>query len=151
MLVGRGVECAAVERLLLEARESRSGALVIRGEPGIGKSALLGYAVERAEDLNVLRGVGIESESERPFSALHRLLLPVLDQVGGLPEPQAEALRGACGLSAGHASDRFLIAVGVLSLLAEAAEEQPLLCVVDDAQWLDGATAEALSFAARRL
>lgn len=151
MLVGRGVECAAVERLLLEARESRSGALVIRGEPGIGKSALLGYAIERAEDLRVLRGVGIESESELPFAALHRILLPVLDQVDGIPEPQADALRGAFGLSPGQASDRFLIAVGLLSLLAEAADEQPLLCVVDDAQWLDGASAEALAFAARRL
>jgi hypothetical protein len=151
MLVGRGVECAAVERLLLEARESRSGALVIRGEPGIGKSALLGYAIERAQDLRVLRGVGIESESELPFAALHRILLPVLDQVDGIPEPQADALRGAFGLSPGQASDRFLIAVGVLSLLAEAADEQPLLCVVDDAQWLDSASAEALAFAARRL
>src|SRR4051812_1701712 len=151
MLVGRGVECAAVECLLLEARESRSGALVIRGEPGIGKSALLGYAIERAGDLRVLRGVGIESESELPFAALHRILLPVPDQVDGIPEPQADALRGAFGLSPGQASDRFLIAVGVLSLLAEAADEQPLLCVVDDAQWLDGASAEALAFAARRL
>jgi DNA-binding CsgD family transcriptional regulator len=151
MLVGRGVECAAVERLLLESRESRSGALVIRGEAGIGKSALLGYAVERAEDLRVLRGVGIESESELPFAALHRILLPVLDQVDGIPEPQADALRGAFGLSPGRASDRFLIAVGVLSLLSESADEEPLLCVVDDAQWLDAASADALAFAARRL
>ena len=152
LVVGRGVECAAVERLLLEARESRSGALVVRGEPGIGKSALLGYAIERAEDLRVLKGAsGSSPESELPFAALHRILLPVLDQVDGIPEPQADALRGAFGLSPGQASDRFLIAVGVLSLLAEAADEQPLLCVVDDAQWLDGASAEALAFAARRL
>jgi DNA-binding CsgD family transcriptional regulator len=151
MLVGRGVECGAIERLLLEARESRSGALVIRGEPGIGKSALLGYAVERAENLRVLKGVGIESESELPFAALHRILLPVLDEVDGIPEPQADALRGAFGLFPSQASDRFLIAVGVLSLLSESADEQPLLCVVDDAQWLDGASADALAFAARRL
>lgn len=151
MLVGRGVECAAVERLLLEARESRSGALVIRGEPGIGKSALLDYAVERAADMRVLRGAGIESESELPFAALQGILRPVLDRVDRLPEPQADALRNAFGLSSGHANDRFLIAVGALTLFSESAEEQPLLCVVDDAQWLDGASAEALAFAARRL
>jgi DNA-binding CsgD family transcriptional regulator len=151
MLVGRGVECAVVERLLLEARESRSGALVIRGEPGIGKSALLGYAVEQAEDLRVLEGVGIESESDLAFAALHRILLPVLDEVDRIPEPQADALRGAFGITPGRASDRFLIAVGLLSLLSEAADEQPLVCVVDDAQWLDTASAEALAFAARRL
>jgi ATP/maltotriose-dependent transcriptional regulator MalT len=151
MLVGRGVECAAVERLLLEVRESRSGALVIRGEPGIGKSALLDYAMERADDLRVLKGVGIESESELAFAALHRVLLPVLDEIDGIPEPQADALRGAFGLAPAQASDRFLIAVGVLSVLSESADEQPLLCVVDDAQWLDGASADALAFAARRL
>jgi DNA-binding CsgD family transcriptional regulator len=152
MLVGRGVECAAVDRLLLEARESRSGVLVVRGEPGIGKSALLDYAVERAEgDMQVLRGAGIESESELAFAALHGILLPVLDRVDRLPEPQADALRGAFGLSAGRANDRFLIAVGALSLLSESAEDGPLLCVVDDAQWLDDASAEALAFAARRL
>jgi DNA-binding CsgD family transcriptional regulator len=151
MLVGRGVECAALERLLLEARESRSGALVVRGEPGIGKSALLHYAVECAEDLRLLKGGGIESESELAFAALHRILLPVLDEVDRIPEPQADALRGAFGLSPGRASDRFLIGVGVLSLLSESADEQALLCVVDDAQWLDGASADALAFAARRL
>jgi DNA-binding CsgD family transcriptional regulator len=151
MLVGRGVECAAVERLLFEARESRSGALVIRGEPGIGKSALLEYAVGRADDMRVLRGVGIESESELAFAALHGILRPVLDRLDDLPEPQADALRGAFGMTSGRASDRFLIAVGGLTLLSEAADEQPVLCVVDDAQWLDGGSAEALAFAARRL
>jgi DNA-binding CsgD family transcriptional regulator len=150
MLVGRGVECAAVERLLLEARASRSGALVVRGEPGIGKSALLDYAVERAEDMRVLRGAGIESESELAFAALHRVLRPVLDLLDRLPEPQADALRAAFGLISGRAGDRFLIAAGALTLLSEAAED-PLLCVVDDAQWLDGASADALAFAARRL
>lgn len=151
MLVGRGVECATVDRLLLEARESRSGALVIRGEPGIGKSALLDYAVERAGDMRVLKGVGIESESELAFAALHGILRPVLDRLKAVPEPQADALRGAFGITAGQASDRFLIAVCALSLLSESAEEEPLVCVVDDAQWLDGASAEALAFVARRL
>jgi DNA-binding CsgD family transcriptional regulator len=151
MLVGRGVECAAVERLLLEARESRSGALVIRGEPGIGKSALLEYAVGCADDMRVLRGVGIESESELAFAALHGILRPVLNRLDDLPEPQADALRGAFGMTPGRASDRFLIAVGGLTMLSEAADEQPVLCVVDDAQWLDGGSAEALAFAARRL
>ena len=151
MLVGRGVECATVDRLLLEARESRSGALVIRGEPGIGKSALLEYALEQAEGMRVLRGVGIESESELAFAALHGIVRPVLDRLDEVPEPQADALRAAFGIAPGQASDRFLIAVGALSLLAEAAEEQPILCVVDDAQWLDRASAEALAFVARRL
>jgi DNA-binding CsgD family transcriptional regulator len=135
----------------MEARESRSGVLVIRGEPGIGKSALLDYAVERAGDMRVLRGVGIEYESELAFAALHGILRPVLDRLDDLPEPQADALRVAFGITPGQATDRFLIAVGALSLLSEAADEQPLLCVVDDSQWLDGASAEALAFVARRL
>jgi DNA-binding CsgD family transcriptional regulator len=151
MLLGRGPECAVVERLLDEARQSRSGALVVRGEPGVGKSALLAHAVEQASGLRVLRGIGIESESELPFAALHGIVWPVLDRLEGLPDPQAGALRGAFGLSSARSHDRFLIAVGVLSLLSEAAEESPLLCVVDDAQWLDQASAEALTFAARRL
>src|SRR3954454_8392902 len=151
MLVGRGVECAALERLLHEARESRSDVLVVRGEPGIGKSALLEYAIGRAVDMRVLRGVGIESESELAFAALHGILRPVLDRLDVLPEPQADALRGAFGMAPGRASDRFLIGVAGLSLLSEAAEEQPILCVVDDAQWLGGTSVEWFSFVAPRL
>jgi DNA-binding CsgD family transcriptional regulator len=151
MLFGRGAECTAVENVLVEARQSRSAALVIRGEPGMGKSALLAHAVEHASGMRVLRGVGIESESELPFAALHGIVRPVLDLVERLPELQAAALRAAFGLSAARSDDRFLIAVGVLSLLSEAAEERPVLCAVDDAHWLDHASADALTFAARRL
>jgi len=151
MLFGRGAECTAVERMLLGARQSKSGALVIRGEPGTGKSALLAHAVERARDMRVLRGVGIESESELAFAALHGIVRPVLDRLERLPELQAAALRGAFGLSSSRTEDRFLIAVGALSLFAEVAEERSLLCVVDDAQWLDRGSADALTFAARRL
>src|SRR4051794_20341777 len=151
MLFGRGAECTAVERMLLGARQSKSGALVIRGEPGTGKSALLAHAVERARDMRVLRGVGIESESELAFAALHGIVRPVLDRLERPPELQAAALRGAFGLSSSRTEDRFLIAVGALSLFAEVAEERSLLCVVDDAQWLDRGSADALTFAARRL
>jgi DNA-binding NarL/FixJ family response regulator len=154
VLYGRTAECAAVDRLLEDARSGRSGVLVLRGEAGVGKSTLLGYAAERAADgpegMAVLRAAGIESEVELPFATLHQLLRPLLDRVGRLPEPQAAALNGTFGLAA-TPSDRFLLSVGVLSLLAEAAEERPLVCLLDDAQWLDQASADALVFVARRL
>ena len=141
-----------IDRVLADASGLRSGALVIRGEVGVGKSALLAYAADRAAGkLRVLRGYGAESEAELPFAALHQLTRPVLDHVDRLPGPQAAALRGAFGLATGHGEDRFLIGVGALSLLAEVAEEQPLVCLVDDAQWLDQPSADALSFAAHRL
>jgi predicted ATPase len=166
MLHGRRAECEALERLLADARRSRSGVLVVRGEPGAGKSALLEHAAGRAEGMTVLRAGGVESEAELPFAALHQLLRPVLGLAGRLPEPQAAALGGALGLAADppeHGGsgglkpgppedrDRFLVSVAVLSLLGEAAEERPVLCLVDEAQWLDRSSAEALSFAARRL
>src|SRR5215207_8514877 len=151
VLFGRDAECAAVEGLIAAAGSSRSGALVVRGEPGVGKSALLGHAVERATGMRVLRAGGIEAESELAFAALHQLVHPVLDCVARLAEPQAAALAGALGLSRASVEDRFLIGVAVLGLLAEAAEEMPLICVVDDAQWLDRPSADALTFAARRL
>jgi DNA-binding CsgD family transcriptional regulator len=151
VLFGREAESAAVEGLIARAGSSRSGALIIRGEPGVGKSALLGHAVEQASPMRVLRAGGIEAEAELAFAALHQLLRPVLDRVGHLAEPQAAALAGAVGLSSDSVDDRFLIGVAVLNLLAEAAEEEPLLCVIDDAQWLDGPSADALTFAARRL
>jgi DNA-binding CsgD family transcriptional regulator len=151
VLYGREAECAAVEGLIAGAGSSQSGALVVRGDPGLGKSALLGYATERAARMRVLRAVGIEAESELAFAALHQLVRPTLDLLTRLPEPQAAALGGALGLSRVSVQDRFLIGVGVLSLLAEAAEDGPLVCVVDDAQWLDRPSADALTFAARRL
>jgi DNA-binding CsgD family transcriptional regulator len=152
MLHGRHAECAAIDRLLADAGGLRSGALVVRGEVGVGKSALLAYAADRAAGkLRVLWGFGVESESELPFAALHQLARPVLGHVDRLPGPQAAALRGAFGLATARGDDRFLIGVGVLSLLAEVAEEQPLVCLVDDAQWLDQPSADALTFAARRL
>ena len=128
-----------------------SGALVLRGDPGIGKTALLAQAAERASGFRVIRAAGIEEESELPFAGLHLLLRPALDRIAALPDVQAEALRGALGwprrgrLTASWSGSR------VLSLLAELAADQPLLCVVDDAQWLDRASADALLFAARRL
>ena len=150
MLVGRDAEQRALDALLESARDECSAALVLRGEPGIGKSALLGYAVDAASDMTVLRCVGIEAEHEMPFAGMHQLVRPCLGLVDRLPEPQAAALRGALGLSFDGVQDRFLVSAGLLSLLAEACEQGPVLCCVDDAQWLDRPSAEALVFAARR-
>jgi AAA ATPase-like protein len=127
------------------------GALVVRGEPGVGKSALLEYVVERASGFRVVLATGVQSEMELAFAGLHQLCAPMLDRLERLPGPQREALGTAFGLSAGDAPDRFLVALAVLGLLAEVADERPLLCVVDDAQWLDRASAQALGFVARRL
>jgi DNA-binding CsgD family transcriptional regulator len=150
MLVGRESERSALDALLQSARSERSAALVLRGEPGIGKSALLEYAADSAPDMTLLRCVGIEAEHELPFASMHQLVRPCLDLVERLPAPQAAALRGALGLSFDAVGDRFLVSAGLLSLLAEACESGPVLCCVDDAQWLDPASAEALVFAARR-
>src|SRR5918992_2761300 len=141
---------AAIEGLLEEARDSRSGALVLRGEPGIGKSALLEHAVGRAAGMQVLTATGVEAESELPFAGLHQLLWPVLDRMDGLPAVQRDALRAAFGLSTDGVADRFVVSVAVLALLTAVADDQPLVCVVDDAHWLDRASADALLFAARR-
>lgn len=150
-LVGRDDELRRIERLLAEARAERSGALVVRGEAGIGKSVLLDRAasVAASEGFQVVRGTGVESDSKLAYGGLHQLLFPQLDRLEALPAPQAAALRGAFGLESGEAN-RFLIAAGTLALLADAAEEAPLLCVVDDLQWFDQGSAEALLFAARR-
>src|SRR5919201_5286762 len=150
MLIGREHEQRALDALLQSARDERSVALVLRGEPGIGKTALLGYAADRATGMLVLRRVGIEAEHELPFAGMHQLVRPCLGLVDRLPAPQAAALRGALGLSFDGVADRFLVSVGLLSLLAEACEDSPVLCCVDDAQWLDRPSAEALVFAARR-
>jgi DNA-binding CsgD family transcriptional regulator len=125
--------------------------LVIRGEAGVGKTALLQYCAARADGFRIARIAGVESEMELPFAGLHQLCAPVLDTVGSLPAPQQRALRVALGLAAGEVPDRFLVALGALTLLANVAEEQPLLCFVDDAQWLDGASRQVLGFVARRL
>jgi DNA-binding CsgD family transcriptional regulator len=151
VLRGRQGECEALDGLLEGIRGGESRALVLRGEPGVGKSALLEYVVEQAPDFRVTRAVGIESEMELAYAALQQLCAPLLDQLDRLPDPQRDALATAFGLSAGAPPERFLVGLAVLNLLAEAAEAQPLLCVVDDAQWLDRASAQALSFAAGRL
>jgi DNA-binding CsgD family transcriptional regulator len=148
---GRTSERESLDRLLAKVRGGQSGVLVIRGEAGVGKTALLRHMVAKASDFRVVQVAGVESEMELPFAGLHQLCAPVLSQLGALPEPQRNALSIAFGLASGDAPDRFLVALGALSLLAETAEEQPLLCVVDDAQWLDGASAQLLAFVARRL
>ena len=150
-LRGRRSECAVLGALLTRARGGQSGVLVVRGEAGVGKTALLEYAVESASDIRVLWAAAVESEMEVAFAALHQLCAPILDRLGRIPAPQRDALEIVFGLSAGAPPDRFLVGLAVLSLLSEAAETQPLLCVVDDAQWLDTASAQAMAFAARRL
>ncbi|WP_433330366.1 helix-turn-helix transcriptional regulator [Spirillospora sp. CA-294931] len=152
-LYGRDEERATIDRLISRARDGRSGALVLRGEAGIGKSALLSHAADSAADLKVLRGTGIEFESAMPYAGLHLLLRGHLDRIDALPATQACALRAAFTMADREQSggDRFLVGLALLTLLADLAEERPLLCLVDDAHWLDHASAEALLFAVRRL
>ena len=150
-LLDRESERAVLDGLLEDLRSGRGRALVVRGEAGVGKSALLEYAVRAAADMRVVRAAGVESEMELAFASLHQLCGPLLDRLEGLPVPQRDALEIAFGLRAGAAPDRFLVGLAVLTLLAEAAGEQPLLCLVDDAQWLDRTSAQVLAFAARRL
>src|SRR5262245_29465165 len=151
MLVGRDEECGRIERALESARRGRSAVLLFRGEPGVGKTSLLRYAIERAEAMNVVRAVGVEFEAELEFSGLLELCRPLLDHLDGLPELQARSLRGVFGLDEPDVRDRFAVGVATLSLLAAAAEVEPLLAVVDDLQWLDRPSADTLRFAARRL
>ncbi len=151
MLRGRSAECGVLDGLLEGVRGGRSAVLVVRGEAGVGKTALLDYAVESAPDLRSVRAAGVESEMELAFAGLHQLCGPMLDRLGRLPGPQRDALRIAFGLEAGPAPDRFLVGLAVLSLLSEVAGDQPLVCVVDDVQWLDRASVQILAFAARRL
>ena len=151
MLYGRSEQLAAIDRLLAGMRSGQAGVLVLRGEAGIGKTALLDAAGQRASGARVLRVAGVESEAELPFAALHALLRPALDEVRALSGRQAAALRGALGMAAEAGTDRFLVGLAVLSLLAELAGQRPLLCLVDDAQWVDQASSDALMFAARRL
>ena len=151
MLLGRLPERAALSQLLDAARAGQSGVLVMRGEPGVGKTALLEYAIESSAGLRVARVAGVESEMELAFAALQQFCAPMLDKLAGLPDPQRDALGIAFGLNTGAAPDRFLVGLAALSLLSEVAEQQPLLCVIDDAQWLDRASAQTLAFVARRL
>src|SRR3954465_7654075 len=150
-LRGRRDECAVLDRLLDGARSGRSGALVLEGEAGVGKTALLDYAIASAPDLRVLGAVGVESEMELAFAALHQLCAPVLDRLERLPVPQRDALLTTFGLRAGPVPDRFLVGLAVLSLLSELSDESPVVCVIDDAQWLDRASAQCVAFVARRL
>jgi DNA-binding CsgD family transcriptional regulator len=150
-LLGRDRECAAIDALLADARANAAGALVVRGEAGIGKSALLDYARQHAPPMMILSASGVEAESDLAFAGLHELLRPVLSYLGELPGTQAEALAGALGLAPSPQPDRLLISAAVLGLLSAAAEARPSLCVVDDAQWMDRPSADALVFTARRL
>jgi DNA-binding CsgD family transcriptional regulator len=150
-LHGRRVEREVLDRLLEAVRGGQSRVLVVSGEPGVGKTALLQSAIESAAGFRVARAVGMESEMELAFAALHQLCAPMLHRLDRLPGPQQDALGVAFGLRTGNAPDRFLVGLAVLSLLSEVAEEQPLVCVVDDAHWLDLASAQALVFVTRRL
>jgi AAA ATPase domain len=150
-LIGRHRECEALEQLVAGVRAGRSSVLVLRGESGVGKTALLEHALGVASDCRVVRAAGIESEREIAFAGLHQLCAPMLERLEDLPAPQRDALRTAFGLRDGAAPDRFLVGLAVLTLLSEVAAERPLVCIVDDAQWLDRASAQALAFAARRL
>jgi AAA ATPase domain len=151
MLRGRATECERLDALLTEVRSGRSATLVMRGDSGVGKTALLDYIVGRASECRVARAAGVESEMELAFAGLQQLCAPMLDRLEHLPGPQRDALRVAFGLRDGEAPERFLVGLAVLSLLSEVAEERPLVCLVDDAQWLDRASVQALAFVARRL
>ena len=149
--LGRTSERQRVDGMLAQVRDGQSAVLVIRGEPGIGKTALLRYAARQASGVHVTEVEGVEAEMELPFAGIHRLCAPMFDGLKALAEPQQNALRVAFGLASGVASGTFLVAVAVLNLLCATAEERPLLCLVDDAQWLDAASVQALGFVARRL
>jgi DNA-binding CsgD family transcriptional regulator len=150
-LIGRGAEKQALGEMLDSVRGGRSRALVLRGEPGIGKSALLGYAVAHADDMQVIRMVAVESENHLGFAAVHRLLMPFLPALDRISEPQRRALSVAFGLVSGPHADPFLVGLAALTLLSDAAEARPVLCVIDDAQWLDDESSDVLGFVARRL
>ncbi|HET6865410.1 MAG TPA: AAA family ATPase, partial [Solirubrobacteraceae bacterium] len=150
-MLDRVRECDALDQLVAGTRAGESGVLVLRGEAGVGKTALLERLVATADGCRIARAAGVESEMELAFAGLHALCVPMLDRVGNLPSPQRDALNTAFGLRVDAPPDRFLVGLAVLSLLADVAEEQPLVCVVDDVQWLDRVSAETLAFVARRL
>jgi hypothetical protein len=150
-LVGRRGECEALDHLLADVLAGTSRVTVLRGDAGAGKSALLSYLAERAAGWHVARAVGVESEMELAYSSLHQLCAPMLDHLDGLPAPQRDALATVFGRSTGPPPEPFLVGLATLTLLAEVAERQPLVCIVDDAQWLDQASAQTLGFVGRRL
>jgi DNA-binding CsgD family transcriptional regulator/tetratricopeptide (TPR) repeat protein len=150
-LLGRRSECEALDRLLTDALAGRSRVIIVRGEAGVGKSALLRYLSEQVAGWQVATAVGVESEMELAYSGLHQLCGPMLDRLDRLPVPQREALATVFGQSTGPPPDRFLVGLAALTLFADVAEEQPLVCIIDDAQWLDRASAQILGFVARRL
>ncbi|MEU2014138.1 AAA family ATPase, partial [Nocardia sp. NPDC019302] len=149
--MGRRSECAALEQLVAAVRTGESRVLVVHGAPGVGKSALLEYLEGAAAGLRVLRAVGVESEMELPFATLHQLCVPLLDRLPELPTPQRDALETVFGMRTGTPPEVFLVGLAVLSLLSDASESGPVLCAVDDAQWMDQASAQVLGFVARRL
>ena len=151
MLLGRDHERLQIEQALALSRSGASAVLALTGEPGIGKTALLEFAVGRADGMQLLRARGIESEAQIPFGSLLELIRPALVLLDKIPEPQAVALEGALALRPGSAQDRFALGAATLSLLAAYAEQAPVAVIVDDAQWLDGSSAQALLFAFRRL
>ncbi|MEU1205327.1 AAA family ATPase [Nocardia sp. NPDC005825] len=150
-LVGRASECAALDQLIAAVRTGESRVLVVHGGAGVGKSALLEYLEDTGAGLRALRAVGVESEMELPFATLHQLCVPLLDRLSALPAPQGDALRTVFGMRTGTPPEPFLVGLAVLSLLSDASEQGPVLCVVDDAQWMDQASAQVLGFVARRL
>ncbi|MGW0729602.1 AAA family ATPase [Streptomyces mirabilis] len=150
-VTGRRGECGVLDRLIGAVRGGESRALVMTGEPGVGKTALLEYLAVQALGCRVVRAAGVQSEMELAFAGLHQLCAPLLEGLGHLPGPQRDALRTAFGMSEGQAPDRFLVGLAVLGLLSEVAEERPLICLIDDEQWLDRASAQVLAFVARRL
>ncbi|GAA1619565.1 LuxR family transcriptional regulator [Kribbella sancticallisti] len=150
-LIGRGDECRALDGLLGGAKAGRSAALVLRGEAGIGKTELLKYLLERSTGCRIVRAAGVQSEMELSYAGLHQLCVPLLTGLDHLPEPQRDALATAFGLRTGTAPDRFLVGLAALSLLADAGGNQPLVCLIDDAQWIDHASALTFEFVARRL
>src|SRR5687768_8627671 len=150
-LLDRDSERDVLERLVAGVRAGQSRVLVLHGEPGVGKTALLGHLSAAAEGCRIARAAGVESEMELAVAGLHALCGPMLGRLGDLPSPQRGALSTAFGLSAGPPPDRFMVGLAVLSLLADVAEERPLVCIVDDAQWLDRVSAQTLAFVARRL
>ncbi|WP_123025657.1 helix-turn-helix transcriptional regulator [Mycolicibacterium stellerae] len=150
-LIDRRAECGLLDEILHDGRSGESRVLVLHGDPGVGKSALMDYVVTHAAGCRLLRAAGVESEMELAHAAVHQLCAPTLDRLDHLPPPQRDALRTAFGLGTGPAPDRLLIGLAVLSLLSDVAEDQPLVCLIDDMQWLDAASAEVLSFVAKRL
>jgi hypothetical protein len=151
-LADRHTECAVLDRLVEAVRHAgESRALVVLGEVGVGKTALLDYLAGHAPGCRVARAAGVQSEMELAFAGLHQLCAPMMDRLEAVPAPQRDALRTAFGMCSGPVPDRFLIGLAVLSLLSHVAEQQPLMCLVDDGQWLDHASAQVLAFVARRL